>query len=220
MTRHLFIAATLGLTTASMAEAQIHIAPRRTIPLNPAQLSSTAPGAIANTQGIDIRFPDRPPVGTRAPIFIYPYPFFGYGYPYGYGGYYNPYFDPYRQRSIFDRDPTQRPREPRSYTVDTGPPDASRSLLPPIEAAPRTDPTRARFTLKVPEGAEVWLEGEKMEAPTGRERTFVTPELKEGQTYAYDVRVRWQEGGRTQETTRTVTLRAGDEKSFMILGGG
>ena len=66
----------------------------------------------------------------------------------------------------------------------------------------------ARFLIRVPAEATVWIE-EQPTALTGLERQFVSPPLIPGKTYLYEVRARWQENGQDVEQKQTITLQAG-----------
>jgi uncharacterized protein (TIGR03000 family) len=60
----------------------------------------------------------------------------------------------------------------------------------------------------VPANAEVWFEGIKMRA-TGPVRLFHSPPLQRGLRYAYTIRARWRQAGRTVTQTQEVTVSAG-----------
>jgi uncharacterized protein (TIGR03000 family) len=77
--------------------------------------------------------------------------------------------------------------------------------------APAPPPTgEARLDVRVPAGAELWVEGKRM-SQTGEYRQFVSPPLEPGKDYAYRMRVRWIENGREVERTRDVVVRPGDQ---------
>ena len=66
-------------------------------------------------------------------------------------------------------------------------------------------PGRAvHFAVTVPADAEVWFDGAKT-AQAGPYREFVSPPLRPGRSYSYDVRARWKDGGREVDRTRRVT---------------
>src|SRR5437660_9563291 len=60
------------------------------------------------------------------------------------------------------------------------------------------------ISVRVPAGAAIRFDG-KATAQTGTERLFVSPPLRPGRDYTYDVRLRWQDGGRTVEKTRRLS---------------
>ena len=71
----------------------------------------------------------------------------------------------------------------------------------------------AKLTLRVPDGARVYLQGKMVAAPEVR-TVFESPYLKPGESYSFDVRVVWQEKGKDVEEKRTVTAEAGEHKNL------
>jgi uncharacterized protein (TIGR03000 family) len=67
---------------------------------------------------------------------------------------------------------------------------------------------KAHIQVKVPADAEVWFNGQKTTAK-GPVREFRSPELDAGYEYSYEVRARWQEGGKERERTRKVSIYPG-----------
>jgi uncharacterized protein (TIGR03000 family) len=80
-----------------------------------------------------------------------------------------------------------------------------------IQAVPEGQPI-AQFTVEVPAGAEVYLEGVKTRQ-TGTSRVFVSPPLIPGQQYTYEVRARWTDNGQPVEQTRSLAVMAGQRLS-------
>lgn len=72
---------------------------------------------------------------------------------------------------------------------------------------------RTEFTLTLPAAGTVWLDGAK-QAGTGPEFVLAVPPGK-----ACAVRAEWQQGGKTYEYTRTVTLDAGDKQAATVFRG-
>ncbi len=70
----------------------------------------------------------------------------------------------------------------------------------------------ATLEMKIPTKARVWIGG-KRKRDSGRERSYTSGPLKEGEEYTFKVRIRW----RDQEVKRNVTVRAGET---MILAVG
>src|SRR5262249_14362589 len=89
---------------------------------------------------------------------------------------------------------------------------------PAVRAATPAD-RPALIDVQVPAGAEIWFDGART-SQTGPFRQFISPPLTPGRQYAYAVRVRWTEGGRTVERTRRLGLRAGDRVSVDFAGSG
>jgi len=67
----------------------------------------------------------------------------------------------------------------------------------------------ASIEMTVPANAEVWLDGQKSQQ-TGTARAFVTPPLERGQTFRYDLRVRWTAPGDiVVDVTRPIQVQGG-----------
>jgi len=63
--------------------------------------------------------------------------------------------------------------------------------------------------LRVPENAEVWIDGDKT-TQTGTFREYVTPPLEPGQKFTYNVKARWLENGKEVVRDRRLDFYAGD----------
>jgi|GEM_PF-5309175 len=94
----------------------------------------------------------------------------------------------------------------------TGKPAAADQSQP----GPRAPGQVVHFAVMVPADAEVWFDGAKT-TQAGPDREFISPPLRPGHSYSYDVRARWKDGGREVDRTRRVTFYAGDhlELDFM-----
>jgi len=196
--------------------AQIYSSPSVGFNHNPAAMSSSS-------------MPARP-IFYSPPVTVYsggialPYSVYGYGY-YGFGGFVDPALYPSSGGYLSRESPifgvpndglaaTIPSLAPMTFTPQfTGGFTRSPSELP----APGAADGVARFTLQVPADAEVTLEGQKMEG-TGTVRTFVSPKLKSGQEYLYDIQVRFRENGRSVQKTREISVRAGDRKNVSFVG--
>lgn len=66
---------------------------------------------------------------------------------------------------------------------------------------------KARLRVSLPADAVLWLNDQRMDR-TGSERDFITPHLQKGETYAYQVKARWTQDGKSQEETIEVKVRA------------
>jgi uncharacterized protein (TIGR03000 family) len=75
--------------------------------------------------------------------------------------------------------------------------------------APAAAEASAPIDLKVPEGAEVWFNGEKT-TQTGSLRRFETPPLSPNTKCCYEVRVTWKTGGTAVSETRQLSFAAGE----------
>lgn len=67
----------------------------------------------------------------------------------------------------------------------------------------------AFIDVQLPPEAELWFEGVKTKQ-TGPERHFRSPRLSDGREYAYTLRARWKEGGKTVEQRHELHVKAGD----------
>lgn len=79
---------------------------------------------------------------------------------------------------------------------------AAQSQIPP---PPKDD--MAHILVVVPENAELWFNGTQTKQ-SGPMREFISPKLTVGKRYAYDIKARWQENGKTVEQTRTAHVQA------------
>jgi uncharacterized protein (TIGR03000 family) len=83
------------------------------------------------------------------------------------------------------------------------------SPLPRLEEPPLADrDTHAEISLRVPADAEVTFDG----VPTtqkGTQRLFISPTLKAGKKYHYEVVARWKQGDKDVRQTRQVEVSAG-----------
>jgi uncharacterized protein (TIGR03000 family) len=73
----------------------------------------------------------------------------------------------------------------------------------------------ARLTLQIPEGAEVWLDGKKVEQ-TGSTRFLDATNMQPGELRFMEIRILWKEGQRSFEETRKVPMRGGDSRTWTI----
>lgn len=75
---------------------------------------------------------------------------------------------------------------------------------------------RAAIRVRLPADADLWFEGRKT-AQTGAARRFVTPALRPGEDYTYDIRARWTEEGREVTRTHRLQVRAGQQLTVDLL---
>jgi uncharacterized protein (TIGR03000 family) len=69
-------------------------------------------------------------------------------------------------------------------------------------------PTKAQITVVVPADAELFFDGDAT-TQTGTERIFVTPPLKAGTTFHYNLVAKWKADGKLVEQKRTVDVTSG-----------
>jgi uncharacterized protein (TIGR03000 family) len=127
----------------------------------------------------------------------------GYGGFGGYAGYgYSP--APAYSRPAPASAPAYAPVAPVVTTRSSSAPTVSSRY------APTTAATSARINVAVPAGAVIWFDGART-TQKGTLRHFVSPPLSPERKYAYDVKARWREGGRTVTRSRRASFHAGDE---------
>ena len=89
----------------------------------------------------------------------------------------------------------------------------------PLDLAVPADPPRdasAQVTVDVPANARVWIDG----TPTtsrGSVRKFITPPLKPGSRYTYQIKADWNDNGHERTQTQTVEFTAGAHVSVDFL---
>ncbi len=76
-------------------------------------------------------------------------------------------------------------------------------------------PSSCQIGLRVPEDADVFIEGVKSKQ-TGAVREFVSPPLQPGLIYQYTVRARWKEKGKPVEQSQQVTVRSGSRTEMVF----
>jgi uncharacterized protein (TIGR03000 family) len=67
---------------------------------------------------------------------------------------------------------------------------------------------KARIWMRVPENAQIWVEGVKTKQ-TGELRYFFSPPLTPGKRYSYRVRLRWTKNGKVMEENQRLIVSAG-----------
>jgi uncharacterized protein (TIGR03000 family) len=77
----------------------------------------------------------------------------------------------------------------------------------PGEASPVNDTVTINVT--VPADAKIWFDGSTT-AQRGKQRQFVSPPLRPGEKYTYDVQVNWKQDGREVTRKRRITIHGGD----------
>jgi len=131
-----------------------------------------------------------------------PGPFYA---PWGFAPGYWPWPDAYDVEPILPR--VDRAGQFGAPTVYVAPAEATVARPPPPAEL------RARLTLEVPAGAQVWLAGKPVDT-AAMPIVIESPTLESGQRYSFDLRVTWPEGSAVQERKRTVTVGAGQSTSL------
>ncbi|HZV08088.1 MAG TPA: TIGR03000 domain-containing protein [Gemmataceae bacterium] len=83
-----------------------------------------------------------------------------------------------------------------------------KELALPKRQSPDAD-NKAHIWLRVPENAEVWVDGVKTKQ-SGETRYYFSPPLAPGKKYAYQMKVRWVQDGKPVEDTQRFIVQAGD----------
>jgi uncharacterized protein (TIGR03000 family) len=139
--------------------------------------------------------------------------FFDYGYglglygsyfPYGYGYPYYP-VPTYGGGAGYSPWPMTGSSEVQSFYPST----EGAYPSPAMNQATAVPESSVAFDVRVPADAQIWFNGARTEQ-TGARRSFVSPALAPGQEGTYEMRVRWEEDGRSVERTRQIAVRAGD----------
>ena len=95
-----------------------------------------------------------------------------------------------------------------------GPPPAPPAVVvDPDAGAP---PTAAVMRVHVPADAVVWVSGAAT-TQRGELRRFITPPLEDGRNQGYEIRARWNEGGKPVERTEVVRVHPGDRLTVDFL---
>src|SRR5262249_32300789 len=81
---------------------------------------------------------------------------------------------------------------------------------------PAIDDNAVLIGLRVPENAEIWIDGQKT-TETGTFREFMTPALQPDQKFAYDIKARWIENGQEVVRDRKIDFYAGDRVMVNLL---
>jgi uncharacterized protein (TIGR03000 family) len=140
---------------------------------------------------------------------------YGYGYYPGFGiyvgwpgyynyGYYNyPYYSyPYYSNYSY---------EPSVTYADPGIPSTSYYSPPPSadQSSPDNHPNAVNLEIRLPENAELWIQGVKMTQP-GAVRHFYSDPIASGQKYNYELRAKWMDAnGKVVDRTRKLSVQAG-----------
>jgi len=88
-------------------------------------------------------------------------------------------------------------------------PSGEQAPPPKKEGTKGETSARARLVVRLPADAQLYIDDNLMKSSSAQ-RTFVTPLLRPGQTYFYDLRADVIRDGKTVSLTRRVLLRPGD----------
>jgi uncharacterized protein (TIGR03000 family) len=76
-------------------------------------------------------------------------------------------------------------------------------------------PAPANLLVNLPADARLFVDGHETKSTTG-ERLLTTPDLQPGREYSYTLRAEVMRGGKVQETSQRVTVRAGQQTQVSI----
>ena len=102
-----------------------------------------------------------------------------------------------------------------TYTVTKSVvPVADTSIEPPVEVGslPRN---QAQVIVRVPADAKLFAEGQATTL-TGAERTFLTPDLQDGRTYSYTLKVEFKDEGEDKTATKQIVVRGGHRTTVVF----
>jgi uncharacterized protein (TIGR03000 family) len=92
----------------------------------------------------------------------------------------------------------------------------------PLTVSPQlsaSNQTRATLVLQFPATAEIWVDGKKGDGERATEWTLTSPAMETGAAHTFEVKGRWKAGGKTFETSRSVTVSAGDRNRLVVISG-
>ncbi|WP_162665801.1 hypothetical protein [Gemmata massiliana] len=92
-------------------------------------------------------------------------------------------------------------------------------VLPPQPRVVLANEFPAILSLQLPAAADIWVNGEKVKGGVSEECVLMSPVLKQGEQYTFDVKARWAVNGKTYENVRTVTLGSGDRSRLLVVSG-
>jgi uncharacterized protein (TIGR03000 family) len=132
-------------------------------------------------------------------LYLGGYPYYGYGYgsPYYYGA---PYYGGYYYGAPYTY------VEPSPAYVQPSLTTAAPSYA---QIEPAGDPNSVMLEVRVPDNAEIWVNGDKT-SQTGAVRHFASPPVATGQKFVYELRARWTDGnGKVVDKTKKLDVHAG-----------
>lgn len=205
------LAVALALAASASAQRPGHGFPGRPVspvirgPLQPAGVIQPPVVPFLGSNAVPSPTPPIRPL-PRRPLVVNP--FFS---PWGFGPTFWPWPDVYDVPSSFAATPPAPQFAPSPVFVTPSPKIVVQDSPPPSP--------RARLTLGVPTGAQVWVGGEQVDTRVSP-IVLESPEMEPGQRYNFDLRVTWQEPSGEQERRRTVTAEAGQSTSLTIAATG
>jgi uncharacterized protein (TIGR03000 family) len=113
-------------------------------------------------------------------------------------------------RTLYSFYPDRPVQWPGFYGYPLGPVVRKRAVCVPVtqDDAPQPLPAPVTIEMTLPEGAEVWIDGNKM-SHTTTQRKFISPPLQPGRCFNYEFQIRFNEEGREQTMARSLDVFAG-----------
>jgi uncharacterized protein (TIGR03000 family) len=211
-----FLAVAAFLLSPAAGQAQVQI--REGVYRYPPSTYSTVPdyptlppGRRGLGIGENPQPPYPPPTYYNYPTFFdRPTYFTSINYPFLYGGHF--YLTDGARGGLLESFPADYKYTHSSYNPNA--PLPSSSSLYSVSgvdglASMKSMPTeRATITVRVPNDAKVWFQGNLME-PRGTLRRFYSPPLRQGQEYEYEVQGQWTRGTEVVNVGRKIRILAG-----------
>jgi uncharacterized protein (TIGR03000 family) len=85
-----------------------------------------------------------------------------------------------------------------------------------VPGTPSSSSSSASLDIRVPEGADVRIDGRPLEQ-SGIKRRYVTPAVPPNQSVHHRINATWTENGRKISASRDVMVQAGDRQSILFL---
>lgn len=79
--------------------------------------------------------------------------------------------------------------------------------------------TKATLVMEFPAAAEIWVDGKKCDGKQAAEWIVTSPLLQASAKHTFEVKAKWEIGGKTFESTRSISVSAGDRNRLIELAG-
>jgi uncharacterized protein (TIGR03000 family) len=88
----------------------------------------------------------------------------------------------------------------------------------PVDGQPANE-FSATLTIQFPASSQMWMGGRSVNVAEQNEHVLTSPPLQSGDSYTFDVKLRWSREGKTYEANRILTLAAGARSRLIIVSG-
>jgi uncharacterized protein (TIGR03000 family) len=217
MTRHFVAVALLVLPAVASAQDGVPLPPGSTVVVGPPVLAGSLVSGPPITNGASALFPVQiaaPPrfsVGGGS-MGAYPQVWVPSG---AWGG-------AYYQWPVYPIEvliPAPAPAATGRSLTTAVPSSASGRGLTTYPPLGTSDQTKATLVIQFPAATEVWVGGKKSDGDPAIEWTLTSPALEPGAAHTFEVKGRWKLGGKTFETSRSVTVKPGDRNRLIVASG-